>query len=382
MRRRFFRAFPAALAAILLLGRPSARLAAVSAPAPIQVGAYAPLSGSEAGGGRSFERGTRLALEELNAAGGALGRPLQLRLEDNRSQAGESAQLVRRLLDRDKVIAVLGDVSSARSLEAAPVCQERRVPMISHGSNPQVTDIGDYIFRVAGPESIQGRAMAQFAYDDLKANRVAVLVDETNASSALLAKAFRDRFLSQGGVVASEQRYAGGDKDFHEQLAALTSGGLDALFVPGAQPDVGLIIEQARATGFTGPILGGEGWAVPTGSPVNADALRNTYYCDRYWLEPDSPLTQRFIAHYREKFHEEPDSIASLSYDAVVLLADAIARAGTTNARKLRDALAATRDFAGVSGRLTVDAQRNPQKPAHVVGYRDGRYRRIKTLSP
>ena len=350
--------------------------------APIKIGAYASLTGSEATWGQSYERGTRLAIEELNAAGGVLGRPLKLLIEDNRSRPGESATSVRKLISRDKVVAVLGEVSSGRSLEAATVCQQMRVPMISNGSNPKVTEVGDYIFRVAYIDPFQGTVMAQFAREHLKIDRVALLTDNANAYAVGLGKFFKERFLADGGVVAIEKHYNSNERDFKAQLTAIKASGVEGLFVPGYYTEVGLIVQQARQLGFDAPIFGGDGWASPQLLAQAGESLRDTYYCDNFSMETDSPLVQRFIVKYRERFHEDPDSIAPLAYDAVAMLADAIGRAGSTGAAKIRTALAETQAFVGVSGNLSLDAQRNPQKRAFVVGFKEGRYRLEKTVKP
>lgn len=358
------------------------RVAAADKPKPWRVGAFASLTGSEATWGQSYERGTRLAIDELNAAGGVLGRPLELIIDDNRSKSGDSATIVRKLISRDKVIAVLGEVSSGRSLEAAPFCQQMRIPMISNGSNPKVTEVGDYIFRVAYIDPFQGAVMARFAREHLHATRMGLLTDTTNAYAVGLGKFFKDRFLHEGGIIAMEQRYSGNERDFKAQLTALRAAGIDALFVPGYYTEVGLIVAQARQLGFQGPVLGGDGWAAPQLIALGGEALHDTYYCDNFSVESDQPVTRRFIERYRARFGVDPDSIAPLAFDAVGMLADALTRAGTAAPAKLRQALASTTGFQGVSGSITVDAHRNPQKPAYVVGFKQGQYRLVTAIAP
>ena len=359
-----------------------ATVRADDAPKPWKVGAYASLTGSEATWGQSYERGSRLAIDEINAAGGVLGRPLELVIDDNRSKSGDSATIVRKLISRDKVIAVLGEVSSGRSLEAAPFCQQMRIPMISNGSNPKVTEVGDYIFRVAYIDPFQGAVMARFAREHLHITRVGLLTDTTNAYAVGLGRFFKERFMHEGGIVALEQRYSGSERDFKAQLTALRAASVDAIFVPGYYTEVGLIAVQARELGFRGPILGGDGWASPQLAELAGAALHDTYYCDNFSLESNDPVTRRFIERYRARYQVDPDSIAPLAYDAVALLADALTRAGSAQPAKLRQALATTSGFAGVSGSLTIDAKRNPQKPAYVVGFRDGQYRLVTTIAP
>lgn len=348
----------------------------------IKVGAYASLTGKEATWGQSYEKGARLAIDEINAAGGIAGRPLQLLLEDNQSKPGESTTAVRKLINRDKVVAIMGEVSSGRSLEAAPVCQQARVPMITNGSNPKVTQVGDYIFRATYIDPFQGTVMAKFARERLGATRVALLTEVTNAYSVGLAKYFVDRFTNAGGTVVLQQKYGAAERDFKAQLTAIKAAGVDALFVPGYYTEAGLIVAQARQLGLNVPILGGDGWSAPQLVEIGGAALADTYYCDNFSTETDLAASQRFIARYRQRYHEDPDSIASVAYDAVGMLADALRRAPTTEPARIRDALATIRDLPGISGMITMDEHRDPLKPAYVLGYREGAYHLVQTIRP
>ena len=214
-----FPSAPAFLAALALLAAP--RLPAAE-PAPIKVGEFASLTGKEAAFGQSSHKGTLLAVEELNAAGGVLGRRLELITEDNQSKAGESATIAKKLISRDKVVALIGEVASTRSLEAAPIAQQARIPMISPSStNPKVTEIGNYVFRVCFIDPFQGVVMAKFARNTLKLKRVAVLTSVSSAYSVGLAKYFKERFAQDGGAIALEQKFSEGDKDFKAQLTAI-----------------------------------------------------------------------------------------------------------------------------------------------------------------
>jgi branched-chain amino acid transport system substrate-binding protein len=353
-----------------------------AAPEPIKIGAFASLTGKEAAWGQSYEKGTRLAVDEINAAGGIFGRPIQLFVEDNQSKAGESATVARKLVSRDKVVAILGEVSSGRSLEAAPVCQAARIPMISSGSNPKVTEVGTYIFRVNYIDPFQGTVMAKFAKEKLGAKRVALLTDVTNAYSVGLAKYFREKIAADGGTIVLEQKYSASERDFKAQLTAIRSAAPDALFVPGYYTEVGLIAAQARELGFKAPILGGDGWAAPQLVELGGAALADTYYCDNFTVEINSAEAKAFITRYRARHKEDPDSISPLAYDAVGMLRDAITRAGSTEPEKIRAALATIKDLPGASGSITVDAQRNPAKTAYIVTYREGSYRFLEAIRP
>ena len=353
-----------------------------SAAESIRVGAYASLTGKEATWGQAAEKGTRLAIDEINAAGGVLGRPLELIIEDNQSKPGDSATVVRKLISRDRVVVVLGEVSSGRSLEAAPICQRAGIPMISSGSNPKVTEVGNYIFRAHFIDPFQGTVMAKFAREKLGAKRVALLTEVTNAYSVGLAKYFIEDIRTHGGSVAIEQKYSASERDFKAQLTAIKAAGVDALFVPGYYTEAGLIAAQARQLGLAIPILGADGWSAPQLMELGGAALANTFYCDNFSTESDLESTRRFIERYRQRYNALPDGVAADAYDSVLMVADAIKRAGTVEPAKIRDALATIKDLPGVGGPLTVNAQRDQLKPAYILTYRDGDYHLAQVINP
>lgn len=350
----------------------------------IKVGEYASLHGTEAAFGQSSHKGTALAVEQINAAGGVLGKKIDLITEDNESKAGESATIVKKLITRDHVVAVLGEVASGRSLEAAPICQENKIPMISPSStNPKVTQTGDYIFRVCFTDPFQGKLLAEFAKKTLKAKRIAMLNDVAAPYSVGLAQYFKEPFVADGGEIVAEQKYSGGDKDFKAQLTAIKADNPDAIFVPGYYTEVGLIVLQARQLGITVPIFGGDGWEAPQLAETAGSALDGTYYSTHYSPEDTSPLVQNFVKAFRERYNgETPDAMAALGYDSAMVLADAIKRAGTTDSAKLRDAIAATKDLPCVTGKLTLDADRDPTKSAVIVTYKDSKLKYVETISP
>jgi len=350
----------------------------------IKIGEFASLTGKEAAFGQSSHKGTLLAIEQINAAGGLLGKQVELIYEDNRSTPGESATIAKKLITRDKVVALLGEVASGRSLEAAPIAQANRIPMISPSStNPQVTETGDHIFRVCFTDPFQGKLLAGFAQRTLKARKVAIFSDVSAPYSVGLAQYFKEPFVASGGQISSEQKYTGGDKDFRAQLTAIKATQPDAIFVPGYYTDAGLIVAQARQLGITVPLLGGDGWEAPELIQIAGSALEGTYYSTHFSAENDDPKVQKFVADFRAKNNgETPDAMAALGYDAAMVLADAIRRAGTTADPQLRDAIAATRDFDGVTGRTTLDAQRNASKSAVMITVKEGKFRYVETIAP
>ena len=350
---------------------------------PIKVGEYASLTGKEAAYGQTAHKGTLLAIEELNARGGVLGRPLELLTEDNQSKQGESATVVKKLISRDPVVAILGEVASIRSLEAAPVIQNAKIPMIAPASvNSKVTEVGNYIFRVCFVDSFQGNVLAKFVKDSLHLRRVAILTSVNSAYSVGMSRIFKERFLADGGAIVSELKYSEGDKDFHAQLTAIKAAGADAIFASGYYTEAALICLQARQLGLDVPVFGGDGWDAPPLIEIGGRAVEGTYFCTHYSPENPSATVQDFIHRYRARWDETPDAWAALGYDSATVLANAILRAGSAEPIKIRDALAATKDFPAVTGNITIDAKRNASKSAVILTVKDGRYKFVETVKP
>jgi branched-chain amino acid transport system substrate-binding protein len=347
----------------------------------IKIGEFASLTGKEASFGQSSHDGTQLAIDQLNADGGVLGKQLQLITEDDQSKQGESKTIARKLISRDGVVALLGEVASGRSLEAAPVCQENHIPQISPSStNPKVTEIGDYIFRVCFTDPLQGRVLARFALDTLKVKRVAVLTDAANTYSVGLATYFKQAFTAAGGTIVDEQKYSGGDKDFNAQLTTIKADAPEAIFVPGYYQDVGLIALQARQLGITVPLFGGDGWESPDLISIGGNAVEGTYFSTHFSPEQSSPAVQDFVKKFKAKYGQAPDAMAALGYDSAMLLADAFKRAGTTDGPKVRDALAATKDFPGITGQITMDEHRNAKKPLVILEVKGGKFNLVEQI--
>ncbi|MCC7007526.1 MAG: ABC transporter substrate-binding protein [Acidobacteria bacterium] len=352
----------------------------------IVVGLYASLTGDGASFGQSSREGAELAAAEINAAGGLLGgRRITLLVEDDQSKPEEASSAVTKLVTQDLAAAIIGEVASRRTLAAAPVAQRYQVPLITPAStNERVTAVGDYIFRVCFIDPFQGEVLAKFAFNDLKARKVAVLKDIQQDYSVGLADSIVKQFTALGGTVTEPVSYSSGDADFRAVLTKIRAERPDAVFATGYYSEAAIIVRQARELGMTMPILGGDGWV---GDPLKngREALKNTYISNHYSGDNPDPIVQNFVKAYREKFGREPDSIAALAYDAVKVLADAIGRAKTTDGKALRDALAAT-DVAGVTGHLKMNARRDVDKPAVIqeVTYVNGDVKFVykTTISP
>jgi len=346
-------------------GEPAARGAA---PGKIVIGHYASMSGSTAHFGQDTDKAARLAIEQLNAAGGVLGRQLELVTLDTRGDSAEAANAVTRLIDVEKVTAILGEVASSLSLAGGRVAQRRQIPMVSSAStNPKVTAVGDYIFRVCFIDPFQGTVMANFAAKNLKVMKVAILKDIKNDYSIGLSEAFKSAFVAQGGTIVVEQSYSQGDTDFSAQVTAIKGTDAQAVFVPGYYSEVGAIARTAQRLGLKVPLLGGDGWDAPDLFKIGGDALDGSYYSNHFALDMATPKAQKFIADFTKKYGEPPTGLGALGFDAAAVLVDAIKRAGSTDPKAIRDALAKTADFEGVTGKITIDPDRNAKKSAVVL---------------
>ncbi|MEO6246287.1 MAG: ABC transporter substrate-binding protein [Opitutaceae bacterium] len=350
----------------------------------IKIGHYASLTGKDAAFGVASRKGILIAVEELNAAGGILGHKLEYLVEDVQSKSGESATAVKKLISRDKVVAILGGNPSTNSLEAAPICQNASIPMMAISStNPKVTEIGDYIFRICFIDPFQGAVLAKFAHAKLKARRVALLTSASAPYSVGLSNVFRGTFTGLGGEIVGEQKYAEGDKDFNAQLTAIRALKPDVIAATGYYTEAALICIQARALGLTVPIIGGDGWEAPQLTELGGKAVEGTYYSTHYSAHNEAPEVKAFVQKYRARWkNENPEGVAALGYDAMMLCADAMRRAGTTDGPKVRAALAATKDFPGVTGRTTMDPQRNSAKPAVILTIKNGELQFVDAVAP
>jgi branched-chain amino acid transport system substrate-binding protein len=349
----------------------------------IPIGFFGALTGPQATFALSGKNGAKLAAGQLNRAGGVLGKQLELLVEDDHNEASEAASAVSSLITRDHVVALIGENASSRSLAAAPIAQNYQVPMVSPSStNVAVTKKGDYIFRVCFVDSYQGKALATFARRNLKAATAALLVDAKSDYSVGLAEAFRQAFTGFGGRVVADLKYAEGDSDFSAQLTAIRPSKPDIIVVPGYYTDAGLIARQARGLGIEAALLGADGWDSPKLTEIGGPAVEGAYFSNHYSVEDPSPAVRAFVDDYRRAYGADPDSIAALSYDAARLIADAMRRAGSTEGKRVRDALAATKDFPGVTGRITMDADRNPVKPAVILKVEGGKFRFAASIAP
>ena len=352
-------------------------------PPPILLGHYGSMSGSKAAFGDSTDRAIRLAVAEANRRGGVIGRKVEVVTADDLSNPDQVLPAVMELIDRRKVDVVLGEVASTLTLIGAPRCQERGVPMITPSSvAAAITKVGPFIFRVCFTAEYQGRAAALFAARDLKARRAALLVDQGSDYALDYAKAFRPLFEQLGGEVVGSWSYRDGDKDFKAQLTAIAEGHPDVLIAPAMYHDVPGIARQARQVGISAPLIGGDGWDAIETATLGGAAVEGSYFTTHYAPDQPDARVRAFIAAYQDAYHATPDAMAALAYDAARLALDAIARAKSTDPESVRAALAATRDFPGVTGSITMGAGRDPAKSVMVLQIRDGGFHLHSLIDP
>ncbi|EQB63772.1 MAG: hypothetical protein RBG1_1C00001G1351 [candidate division Zixibacteria bacterium RBG-1] len=349
----------------------------------IKIGEFGSLTGLTATFGINTDRGIQMAVEKINQEGGLLGKKVVVIVEDDQGKPEEAATAVKKLINQDKVIAVLGEVASSRSLAAAPICQEAKIPMITPSStNPEVTRKGDYIFRVCFIDPFQGDVMARFTYNDLKIKKVAILRDIKNDYSVGLANYFAEDYKKLGGQIVGDESYSEGDIDFRAQLTNLKSKKAEAIFVPGYYTEVGLLVRQARDLGIRIPIIGGDGWDSPKLIEIGGKALEGCYYSNHYSPDDPDPLVQSFVLEFKAKYGELPDAMAPLGYDAAMVLFEAIKRAGSLDPAKVRDEIAKTKEFSGIAGKVTIDSLRNAEKPAVIIKIENQQQKFVKWMYP
>jgi branched-chain amino acid transport system substrate-binding protein len=314
--------------------------------------------------GISTQNGIAMAQDKVNKAGGVLGRKIQFVVEDDRGLPEEAETVVTRLITKYGVSAILGETTSSRTLAAAPIAQQNHIPMVTPVStNPRVTKVGDYIFRTCFTDAFTSSLMAKFVSNNLRIKRLAILRDIRNDYSVDLADAFTQDFKKTDGIIVADESYGEGDTNFSAQLTKIKSMDAQGIFVPGYYTEIGLIARQARQLGLTIPLLGGGSWDSPKLLEIAGEALEGSYYFAHFSAGDPRPAVQEFVQEYKGRFRQIPDMFAALAFDATGVLVDAIGRANSTDPGKIRDTLAQTKDYPGVTGTISIDGDRNAAKP-------------------
>jgi len=347
----------------------------------VKFGIAEPMTGAMAVGGELCWRGYELAHEQKPTV---LGKKIELVLVDNKSDKVEAANAVSRLIERDGVVAVFVSYGSGMAIPGGEVANKAGIPMISGtATNPLVTQGKDYVFRACFIDPFQGQVMARFTYENLGIKKAALLVDIAQDYSVGLANFYKRTFEELGGEIVSDTKYNTGDQDFSAQLSQIIASGAEALFFPGYFGDVALIAIQGRELGYTGQYLGGDTLHNPVLIELAKEAaeglIASTFFAED---QPATPESEKYAKLFREKYNLAPDAVSILCYDSYNLMIDAIERAGSFDPVAIRDALAATKDFQGAGGSITIDENGDAIKPAVLVKVVNGEYKYETTVYP
>ena len=346
----------------------------------IKIGANLEMTGNTATFGQSATNGAKLAIKQVNAKGGVLGKQITLVVADNKSDTAEAANAMQKLATQDKVIASIAPIASSSVMAAAQVNESAKILGISPtASNPNVTvdpetgKVRDYLFRATFIDPFQGSVMANFAKNTLKAQKAAVYIENSSDYAKGLGKFFKETFVQNGGNIVSDEAYLAKDTDFKATLTKIKASNPDVIFVPGYYQEVGMIVKQAREIGITVPILGADGWdSAKLPEIAGAEALNNTFFSNHYSPDDNSPEIKNFVEAYKAEYGQVPDAFAALSYDATMMIIEAIKRAGVEDSVKVKDELAKTKDYQGVSGSITLDEKHNAVKGVVIIEMKNG----------
>ncbi|HEX7330832.1 MAG TPA: ABC transporter substrate-binding protein [Pyrinomonadaceae bacterium] len=340
---------------------------------PIKIGAFLSLTGPTAAYGISAANAINLATAEVNAEGMIKGQRVVVEIEDDRSNAQEVPGIVKHLIQEHEVDALIAEPVSVRAMIAAPIAQQSKIVMISSASvKPELTMQGDYIFRACFVSSTEGEAIARFASENLKAKTAAIILDDKNDYAVVLAGFFVESFKKLGGQIVRQQQYDANATDLSTQMQAIKTAAPDIIFAPGFYTTAPLVAREVKRARIKAILIGSDGWDSPELMKDGSDVFEGVYFANHFWAGSDDPIVKNFVANYRARYGVDPDAGAAAAYDAARMLFDAFKRAKSTDSADVRDALAQTKDFPGVTGKITLDANRNAQVPVYMLRIEKG----------
>lgn len=347
----------------------------------IVIGVYLPMTGQNAAGGQMSMEGINLAHEQK---GEVLGKKIKLVLVDDKSDKVEAANAVNRLIEKEKAVAIIGSYASYLAIPGSEVANKAKIPMMANtATNPLVTLNKEYVFRACFIDPLQGTALANFATDELKAKTAMIILDRANDYSVGLANYFKEAFEKATSSTIEELKYNSGDQDFSAQLTVVKSKNPDILFIPaGNYGDAGLIAKQARDLGITSTFMGGDTWDTPEFAQIGGSAIEGSYFSTHFDPEQTSESAKKYCEAFYKKYNKQSSSAAALSYDAYMLVVNAIEKAGSTDPKAIRDALASTKDYQGVTGVFTFDENNNPMKDVVIEQIKDGKFNFVTLVRP
>ena len=348
----------------------------------IKIGGLAPLTGEVAQYGEAVINAVKLAIEEINKDGGILGKQIKFICYDEKGDATEALNAYNRLVD-EGIVALVGDVTSKPTKAVAQKAVEDNMPMITPSATEEsITQNGENVFRTCFIDPYQGRLMAHYAKYKLGASTVAILYDIDDTYSKGIADDFEASAKGFGMTVTNKEGYASKSTDFNSQLTKIINSNPDVLMIPVYYNDVALIVGQAKAHGLKAKLLGADGWdgVLEVIDKSNVDALANAYFCSQYSATDPNPAVQDFLKKYKETYNKDANMFAVLGYDSMYILADAIERAGSTEADKIIEALRET-NYNGLTGITTFDENRNPVRQAIITSFEGNSYKVIEGYS-
>ena len=353
-------------------------------PDVIKIGVYEPMTGAMAAGGEQTWEGIELAMKVKNEV---LGRPVEVVLVDNKSDKVEAATAMARLIEAEKVVAVVGSYGSSLSMAGGEVAEKAGIPVVGCSpTNPLVTKGKDYYFRVCFIDPFQGAVMAKYAYEELGAKTAAVIQDVAQDYSVGLSFFFREKFIELTGdpkSIVAFTSYQTGDQDFTAQLTYAIGKNPDVIFSSGYYGEAALLAKQARELGYEGALLGGDAWDAPELIEIAGEAAEGLTFSTHYHPEGAvTPTSEEFVELYRDTYDREPNAFAALGYDAYMLLLDAIERAGSVDGDAIREAIAATEKFEGVTGWITINEEHDATKSAVIKTVENGEFKFLTVVEP
>ena len=349
----------------------------------IVIGGLAPLTGSVAQYGVAVDNAVKMAVDDINAKGGLLGKRIKYISYDEKGDPTEATNAYTRLVDQDKIVALIGDVTSAPCEAVAQQAARDKLPMITpSGTSEAITTYGENVFRACFIDPYQGQLMASYASKKLNAKTAAILFDNGDPYSSGIADAFEAAAKALGMTITNKEGYASKSTDFNSQLTKIKAGNPDVLLLPVYYNDVVLIAKQAKDQGLTATLLGADGWdgVAAQLDAASADVVKNAYFCSQYSASSSDPALQNFLKTYKEKYNEEPNMFAVLGYDAMQIMAAAIEKAGTTNSAAVIKALRET-NYQGLTGTTTFDDKRNPVREAIITSFDGLNYKVVESYS-
>lgn len=342
---------------------------------PIKVGAVFILSGASSGYGISQRAGVELAVADINAAGGINGRPVEVIFEDSQGSNDEAITAVRKLIDRDEVSAIIGPTLSSEMFAAGPVANESGVPILGISTTvPGITDIGEYVFRNALPEAKVIPHTVKRSIEHFGVKRAALMYATDDDVSKSGADIFRNELKNNGIEIVEEAQFSVKDTEFGAQVTKVLAANPDAIYISSLYNAAALLMVQARQAGYTGHFIGGNGFNSPALIEVGKDAVEGAVVGSPWFVARNDPKVQKFVADHTAKMGKGPDQFAAQAYDGMMLIAEALKKAGSTDRDAVRDAMAAIRDYDGVTGKFSFDENRDPVMTPFILQIKDGKY--------